>query len=1114
MRKWHWGIGASSWARKLTAALASLTLIAAGTALSGVDASAAQVEDPLHTQQHDDAGAPTEESLPEIKAVTEARALTAAVVGGSVEEEKGGEHTETSAAPSPAPSVPETPKLESTEATPTASEPPTPPAIESLPEVAPLLNVPQMGAGEIASHPAPRPVLLAQNQPQSTGSFQVKLSSVGAPLPENRASTVYWTCGEESGAVSAATDGVPVPAGRDFADGTSCTLSVFNFWPFGKDGYAVVVPSKTFVIEAGKSPVYEIVATYHSETGSLTIRKKVEGGPTEARTHRFVFRVDCGQGKELVQLSPAKGIHQHRLYPVGTECTVYEETPSAQFDGYALIPPPQQKVTIELNKSPVLDFVNDYSKPGGTFEVKKVVQGGPGNVTDKEYEFFWTCGELKGRVTAKGDGVPVRIKQLFPVGTQCEIAESDHIRPIGGYTLEKPAPQQIVIAAGSSPVLEFVNTYKSTQPEKRTFKVKKVVQGGPPEAVNKEYEFQWVCGNERGTVMAKGDGVPVRVDKDFPAGTRCLIQENEQKAEIDGYALEPPRGAGVELEDGETPVVEFVNKYADEAGSFEVKKRVEGGPSDVDTKEFVFVWFCVDEYGSEKGGGSLTAKGDGVPVSIGKLLPAGWRCTVGEVFDSAIIPGEALIVPPPQTVVIKNGTTPVLEFTNTYSDRNGSFQVSKTVVGGPADAATQEYGFYWKCGTLEGILGAKGDGVPVSPELVFSPGTECLVMEDLSGAAIDGWALQAPAWQKVRISAGKKPVLHFTNTYTKQFGSFEVKKTVSGGPAAASDKEYDFHWKCGELEDEMSVTGDGVPTPVGVNIPAGTECTVTEALDYQDIDGFVSIAPPPQTVTIEAGKTSVLEFENTFSDKFGELHIKKTVVGGPPTAKTVPFVFDVKCGNASAVLLATAEDTKYSLDPVVPAGTQCTVTERKGYASMPGYVLTPPPAQQVTITENETVEVEFVNTYSEAGSFEVKKTVEGGPASATTKSYEFNWKCGNREGTLIAKGDGVTVPLGESLPTGTVCTISENTAQAKIDGYTLAPPAEQTVTIVSDEDIEVSFLNVYKAEKPAGASGTDGKVVKGGKLAHTGSDAFMVSSVAAALLGGALLVGVLRRKRR
>ncbi|MDO4792165.1 MAG: DUF5979 domain-containing protein [Buchananella hordeovulneris] len=665
--------------------------------------------------------------------------------------------------------------------------------------------------------------------------------------------------------------------------------------------------------------------------------------------------------------------------------------------------------------------------------------------------------------------------------------------------------------------------------EKGSFKVKKIVVGGPASAAERAYGFYWNCGGSDGYFRAKGDGVPVAVGQDFPAGAECRVFE--EPTFIDGYALAAPPAQKVTVVAGQSPTLEFTNTFTPGPGAFQVKKIVVGGPPEAAAKKYRINWKCGDE------NYAVWVKGDGVAVPVGRSFPAGTVCTVEENYNQAAINGYTVDLPAKQTITVVDGQSPVLEFTNTYTPGPGVFQVKKIVVGDPPGAAQKEYRFEWKCGGEYGSVFPKGDGVAVGIGRNFPAGTECTVKEDSTWADIEDYSVDLPADQTVTVVDGQSPTLEFTNTYTRTPGAFQVKKIVASGPPGAAGKDYMFDWKCGDKTGFFRVKGDGVAVPVGHNFPAGTECTVSENESWAQISGYALNLPPAKKITVAEGASPVLEFTNSYVQGPGAFQVKKIVVGGPPAAAEDHYWFKWTCGDEKGDLKVKGDGAAVVVGRVFPAGTECTVEEDTAGVEIPGYSVALPAAQKITVVDGQSPTLEFTNTYTkDTGSFQVKKIVVGDPPGAAGKDFKFNWQCGDEQGVITAKGDGTPVAVSGKFAVDTECTVSEDVASAAIDGYTVTTPGAQTVTIAKDESPVLEFTNTYVAKpspapspsvkpsdspsvKPSGPAKTPvvtppaTTTTPGGKLAKTGSDAIVVGSIAAALLIGGVLVLALRRRK-
>ena len=164
---------------------------------------------------------------------------------------------------------------------------------------------------------------------------------------------------------------------------------------------------------------------------------------------------------------------------------------------------------------------------------------------------------------------------------------------------------------------------------------------------------------------------------------------------------------------------------------------------------------------------------------------------------------------------------------------------------------------------MSGELTARGDGSAVSgPALPV--GATCSVTEKTSSAQVSGYDVKTPEAQSVTITE-KDAALSFTNTYTRQTGSFSVLKTVTG--AQAGDKEFTFAYTCTDgTEGTLKAKADGEAAS-GPKVPTGTQCTVTEDAKAAAIDGYTLAAPEAQTVTVsEKDQVASASFVNAYTE--------------------------------------------------------------------------------------------------------------------------------------------------------------------------------------------------------------------------------------------------------
>ena len=127
----------------------------------------------------------------------------------------------------------------------------------------------------------------------------------------------------------------------------------------------------------------------------------------------------------------------------------------------------------------------------------------------------------------------------------------------------------------------------------------------------------------------------------------------------------------------------------------------------------------------------------------------------------------------------------------------------------------------------------------------------------------------------------------------------------------------------------------------------------------------------------------------------------------------------------------------------------------------------------LTIEDRTTKKVDLLNTVGVGvadNGFQVVKKASGAEGAAA-KKFSFSYTCTLPDNTeksgqiTDVPGDGTPVASPEEFPVGTTCEVTEDTAGAGIDGYTLDPAGHdtQSVTIgqVSAPTVTATFTNTY-----------------------------------------------------
>ena len=611
-----------------------------------------------------------------------------------------------------------------------------------------------------------------------------------------------------------------------------------------------------------------------------------------------------------------------------------------------------------------------------------------------------------------------------------------------------------------------------------TFQVTKTVTGA--QAGDKEFTFAYTCtdGTE-GTLKAKADGEAVSGPK-VPTGTQCTVTEDAKTAAIDGYTLTAPEAQTVTTPEKDQAVsAPFTNPYTRDTGTFSIAKSVQGGPEGAANGSYSFTYTCDGDVQ-----GTLTVPGDGTAVSSPKI-PTGVSCTLAEDAASAAKDGYSVASTLSQdSVTIAKDQTVAVTATNTYTRDTGTFSASKSVKGDYAPQAGETVKVGYTCNdpdSTKGTLDVPMDGTTVGGP-TLPTGTVCTLNEDNTSAQREGYAVStAYSATTATIAKDQAPNVSVTNTYTRQTGGFSVSKTVQGDGAKLAPEEFTFEYTCTDkvtgkaASPKQLVVKAGQTTHVN-DVPTGS-CTLTEkdasvkatSLSTTLAVNGTAVQGDKATFDVLGGDNPAINISatNTYTLNRSTFTVSKKVEGdGAETHKNVAFTFGYSCtsdveGEVKGELTARGDGTAVS-GPALPVGATCSVSEKTSSAQVNGYDVKTPEAQSVTIAEKDAA-LSFTNVYArQTGTFTVSKAVTG--AQAGDKEFTFAYTCTDgTEGTLKAKADGEAVS-GPKVPTGTQCTVTEDAKTAAIDGYTLAAPEAQTVTVSEkDQVVSASFVNTYTA---------------------------------------------------
>ena len=327
------------------------------------------------------------------------------------------------------------------------------------------------------------------------------------------------------------------------------------------------------------------------------------------------------------------------------------------------------------------------------------------------------------------------------------------------------------------------------------------------------------------------------------------------------------------------------------------------------------------------------------------------------------------------------------------------------------------------------------------------PGTYTVTETD---GAYKYWVNDPNPSRTVTVKADETATVTFTNQWRGQ--AQIVKTTTNGGTVAG--------WHFTVKNSSGTVIGNYVTDSTGVitlDLDPGTY-TVTETdgtIQYWEND-----PNPTRTVTVKAGETAKVTFENQYK---GEAQIIKATTNGGTVAG---WHFEVKNSSGTVIGNYVTDSTgiiTLNLEP----GTY-TVTETDGENQY--WQNDPNPTKTVTVKAGQTAKVTFTNKYQ--GEAQIIKTATNG---GTVAGWHFEVK--NSSGTVV--GNYVTDSTGIialALEPGTY-TVTETDGEKEYWENDANPT--KTVTVKAGQTAKVTFTNKWVGKAKVIKTATNGGSVEG-----------------------------------
>jgi len=804
-------------------------------------------------------------------------------------------------------------------------------------------------------------------------------------------------------------------------------------------------------------------------------------------------------------------------FPAGTTMT-FEETPPAvpniQWNTAKTTFEPKT-LTVQEKQQSELSVSNVAQYADGTFQVKKTIADPKPANAPQSVKLFYQCnadsvdGAVKANtdteLTVNTDGTLVD-GAVFHAGTECKVTREANA-DIADYGIAATGLNTAVtIAEGkaASNIAAVTNTYTK---QAGTFQVKKVVADPKPADAPASVKLFYQCNadsvdgavkaNTDTELTANTDGTPVD-GANFPVGTECKVTREADEAVVDHTVKADGLNTAVTLKEGKVAdnIATVTNTYTQKIGTFQMKKLINAPADDaafVAPKTVKFTYTC-DADSVDKTVKAGVATEVSVPVGDtpvdGSEFPVGTKCTVAQESEHALAGYNSVPAGLAQPVTIAEGKVAnnIATVTNTYTKQVGSFSVTKVVT---ADSTIidlnpdHEYSFNYVCTkdgaeVAKGGLKVNGDNTVKSPDIPV--GASCTVTEDEASArgAVDNAVLDVKVSGPAVITENTTTPVTVTNKYTRATSSFTVKKKVEGLPAPGA-KEFSFLYKCVYGEDvkagEIKVKGNGETTVE--DVPAGSECTVTENVDAAKQDGYTLVVDNAEQKFDQGTQPTTMLFTNVYTKDTGSLSVTKSLKDPDGVAAGKKFNFAYACEHKDPAQrkegtfqLGAGEST--TIDDIAAEST-CTITEKD--ADVKGADLATSGLDSVVIVKGKTHDVIATNDYSAwRGSVELSKALAGsGKDLAAVKDKKFNVsyvctlgtdKKEVKKGTVeVIAGTPATI---DDVRYGATCEFAEDTANAEVPGAMFDKNSSVTsaTATVSGEGTTATanLVNVYNVK--------------------------------------------------
>ncbi len=238
---------------------------------------------------------------------------------------------------------------------------------------------------------------------------------------------------------------------------------------------------------------------------------------------------------------------------------------------------------------------------------------------------------------------------------------------------------------------------------------------------------------------------------------------------------------------------------------------------------------------------------------------------------------------------------------------------------------------------LSGTVSVPGNGEVTVPNI---PTRYSCTIEEATLSPINNftWAgvTYDPKTQTI-AAKGVSYIVKAVNSITRDKGSLELIKTLTGAPEGWTVPAFDITYRC-TIGESVTKSGTAQVTPgapvVIDGVPTGSSCVITETTFPKAPEGYSFEAPTftPEDATVivaERGQTVSVTTKNSLKRDVGSILISKRLFDGG-SGFTGPFTIEVTCTlegspiiKGSLFISASGSETVNN----IPTGYVCTVAE-------------------------------------------------------------------------------------------------------------------------------------------------------------------------------------------